>query len=223
MDQSRSNTLKINNMKTKAPLFLLAFLLSFTSFAQTFEGKIVYKNKYKSKAPNVTDAQLNSMMGSKYEYYIKNGDYRSTTNGLLLEWQLYVNKDNKLYNKMASEEGARWNDCAINTDSILKVELNEDVTEILGYKCDELVFTCKSGIQKYYYSRKIAVDPKLYVNHKYFNWYEFVSRSNALPLKAIVDINQFTWESVATDVQEMKLEDSFFALPANIPTQQSNY
>jgi hypothetical protein len=207
-------------MKTKTLLFLLAFVYTITSFAQNFEGKITYKNKYKSKMPNVTDAQLTSMMGGKYEYFIKNGDYKSTTNGLMLQWQLYVNKDNKLYNKMASTETLTWYDGAVNKDSILKVELHEGVTEILGYKCDELIFTCVSGIQKYYFSKKIAVDPKLYAHHKFMNWYEYISRSNALPLKAIVDNAQFTWESVASEVQEVKLEESFFALPAGVATTQ---
>ncbi|MCS3794744.1 hypothetical protein [Niastella sp. OAS944] len=207
-------------MKAKALLFLLTILCMATSFAQTFEGKITYKNKYKSKMPNVTDAQLTSMMGGKYEYYIKNGNYKSTTNGLMLQWQLYVNKENKLYNKMASTETLTWYDGAVNKDSILKLELNEGVTEILGYKCDELIFTCVSGVQKYYFSKKIAVDPKLFANHKFMNWYEYISRSNALPLKAIVDNAQFTWESIASDVQEVKLEESFFALPAGVATTQ---
>ena len=207
-------------MKTKTLLFLLAIFCMATSFAQTFEGKITYKNKYKSKMPNVTDAQLTSMMGGKYEYYIKNGNYKSTTNGLMLQWQLYVNKDNKLYNKMASTETLTWYDGAVNKDSILKVDLNEGVTEILGYKCDELIFTCVSGVQKYYFSKKIAADAKLFANHKFMNWYEYISRSNALPLKAIVDNTQFTWESIASDVQEVKLEESFFALPAGVASTQ---
>lgn len=207
-------------MKTKSSLLLLAILCTVASFAQTFEGKITYKNKYKSKMSNVTDAQLTSMMGGKYEYYIKNGNYKSTTNGLMLQWQLYVNKDNKLYNKMATTETLTWYDGAVNKDSILKVELNEGVTEILGYKCDELIFTCVSGVQKYYFSKKIAIDPKLFANHKFMNWYEYISRSNALPLKAIVDNAQFTWESIASDVQEVKLEESFFALPAGVATTQ---
>jgi hypothetical protein len=207
-------------MKTKTLLLLLAILCSVASFAQSFEGKITYKNKYKSKMPNVTDAQLTSMMGGKYEYFTKNGDYKSTTNGLMLQWQLYVNKDNKLYNKMASSETLTWYDGSVNKDSILKVELNEAVTDIIGYKCDELIFTCTSGVQKYYFSKKIAVDPKQFVNHKFMNWYEYISRSNALPLKAVVDNAQFTWESIATEVQEMKLEKSFFELPAGVATTQ---
>lgn len=207
-------------MKTKTLLLLLAVLCMATSFAQTFEGKITYKNKYKSKMPNVTDAQLTSMMGGKYEYFTKNGDYKATTNGLMLQWQLYVNKDNKLYNKMASSEALTWYDGAVNKDSILKVELNEGVTDIIGYKCDELIFTCTSGVQKYYFNKKIAADPKLFVNHKFMNWYEYISRSNALPLKAVVDNAQFTWESIATEVQEIKLEKAFFELPAGVATTQ---
>lgn len=201
-------------------MFLLAALCTATSFAQSFEGKITYKNKYKSKMPNVTDAQLTSMMGGKYEYFIKNGDYKSTTNGLMLQWQLYVNKDNKLYNKMASTETLTWYDGATNKDSILKVEFHEGVTEIIGYTCDELIFTCISGVQKYYFSKKIGVDAKLFANHKFMNWSEYISKANALPLKAIVDNAQFTWESIASEVQEMKLDAAFFELPAGVASIQ---
>ncbi|MEI9910986.1 MAG: hypothetical protein WDO71_15730 [Bacteroidota bacterium] len=62
---------------TKIVTFLLATLFAITSFGQTFEGKIVYTNSYKSKMPNVTDEQFTTMMGSSQEYFIKNGDYKS--------------------------------------------------------------------------------------------------------------------------------------------------
>ena len=44
--------------------FLLATFISVTSLGQSFEGKIVYKNTYKSKLSNVTDEQFTTMMGS---------------------------------------------------------------------------------------------------------------------------------------------------------------
>ena len=92
----------------KALIFLLATFLVATSFGQNFEGKIVYNNFIKSKLPNITDQQFTSMLGSKQDYVIKDGDYKSVTNGSLVEWQLYVNKDNKLYNKMANSEVLLW-------------------------------------------------------------------------------------------------------------------
>jgi hypothetical protein len=207
----------------KTITFLLATLFAITSFGQTFEGKIVYKNNYKSKIPNVTDEQLTTMIGSAQEYFIKNGNYKSLANGLLFQWLIYVNKDNKLYSKMANSDTLLWNDGAANSDEILKAEVNNGVTEVLGYKCDELVLTCKSGTQKYYFNTKLSVDTKLFFNHKFGNWYDFLSKSNSLPLKSIVDNAQFTLESVATEVKAMKLDKTFFELPADSKTRKNPY
>ena len=83
--------------------------------------------------------------------------------------------------------------------------------------------TCKSGTQKYYFSTKITVDTKLFVNHKFGNWYDFLSKSNSLPLKSIIDNAQFSLESIATEVNVMKLEKTVFDLPANLKTMKSPY
>ena len=208
---------------TKTITFLLGTLFAITSFGQTFEGKIVYKNTYKSKMPNVTDEQFTTMMGSTQEYFIKNGDYKSVANGSFFQWQLYVNKDNKLYSKMANSEKLLWNDGATNSDEILKAEVNKSVIEVLGYKCDELVLTCKSGIQKFYFNLKFSVDTKLFVNHKFGNWYDFLLKTNSLPLKTIVDNGQFSLESIATEIKEMKLEKPVFDLPTDLQTMKSPY
>jgi len=208
---------------TKTITFLLATLFAITSFGQTFEGKIVYKNNYKIKMPNMTDEQFTTMMGSTQEYFIKNGDYKSVANGSFFQWQLYINKDNKLYSKMSNSETLLWNDAATNPDEILKTEINKGVTEILGYKCDEIVLTCKSGIQKYYFNTKFSVDTNLFTNHKFGNWYDFLLKSNSLPLKSIIDNSQFTLESVATEVEEMKLDKTLFDLPTDSKTMKSPY
>lgn len=202
---------------------MLATIFAITSVGQTFEGEIIYKNTYKSKIPSVTDEQLTTMMGTTQEYFIRNGDYKSITNGSFFQWQLYVNKDNKLYNKMSNSETLIWNNGATNPDEILKAEINKGVAEILGYKCDELILTCKSGIQKYYFNSKISANTKLFVNHKFGNWYDVLSRSNSLPLKSIVDNGQFTMESVAIEVKERKLVKAFFDLPADVKTIKSPY
>ena len=206
-------------------LFLvLVLLLSSTSgFSQFFEGEIIYKNSFKSKNPQLTDLQWTTMLGAIQEFYIKGGDYKSTTNGTLVQWQLYSNKDNKLYNKMSNSETVFWNDGSIQGDEVLKVEVNKSTTEILGYKCDEVILTCKSGVQKFYFNSKLAVDTKLYINHKFGNWFDYLSKSDALPLKSIIETAQFTMESVATYVKPMKLDVKLFELPAGIKTEKSPY
>ena len=210
-------------MKNLLLVLTISVITAVTTFAQNFEGKIIYANTYKSKNPQMTDQQWASMMGSTQEYLIKGGNYKSIANGALVQWQLYINKDNKLYSKMSNSETAFWNDGSVQGDEVLKVELNKNVTEILGYKCDEVILTCKSGVQKYYFNAKLTVDTKLFANHKFGNWFDYLSKSNALPLKSIIETAYFNFESVATDVKTMKLDDKEFELPAGIKTDKSPY
>ena len=207
----------------KAIAIIFTVLTTMTVFGQSFEGKIFYANTYKSKNQKMTDQQWTSMMGSTQEYLIKGGDYKSIANGTLVQWQLYINKDNKLYNKMSNSETAFWNDASVQGDEILKVEVNKGVTEILGYKCDEVILTCKSGLQKYYFNSKLSVDTKLFSNHKFGNWFDYLSKSNSLPLKSVIETAQFTMESVATEVKPMKIDIKTFELPAGIKTEKSPY
>jgi hypothetical protein len=209
-------------MKKVLWLNLLLFL-STVLFAQSFEGKIVYKNSFKSKTAGVTDDQFNSMMGTTHEYFIKGGSYKTISNGSFMQWQQYVNSDNKLYTKMANSEAAFWNDGAINQDEVLKAEINKGVADVLGYKCDEIILTCKSGVQKYYYTSRFSVDVSAFEKHKYGNWYDFISRSKSLPLKFIVESPQFLFEGVAVEVKPMQLEREMFLLPTNIQTTKSPY
>lgn len=211
-------------MITKCTLILVLCLTVISNgLAQLFEGKITYQTSYKSKVANIPDQQFNSMFGSVQEYLIKGGDYKSITNGTFLQWQLYLNKDNKLYSKMSNSPVILWNDGAVNPDEVIKSEVNKGVINILGHPCDELILTCKSGVQKYYYSPKFKVDASLFENHKFGNWSDFVSRANALPLKMIIDSPQFFLESVATEINSEKLNADTFQLPADSRIEKSPY
>ena len=208
-------------MKTLS--LLIATFFAITSIAQNFEGKIVYKNSYKSKMPAVTDEQFASMLGTTQTYFIKGGDYKSEINGTAVQWQLYINKDNKLYTKTANSETLLWNDGAMNPDTVLKAELTKGVADIAGYKCDELVLTCQSGVQKYYFNMSLGVDPAVFVNHKFGNWYEVVSRTKSVPLKIVIDNAQFAMENVATEVTPVVLDKTMFDLPADAKVMKSPY
>jgi len=207
----------------KISYLVLILLVSLNTFSQVFEGEIVYSNSYKSKNPKMNDEQWNMLLGTVQTYIIKNGDYKSTMNGAMAQWQLYINKENRLYNKMSQSETAFWNDAGFQGDEVLKVELNKGVTEVLGYKCDELILYCKSGVQKYYYNSKIGVDAKLFTNHKFGNWYEMVSKTHALPLKSIIETDQFTMVSIATKITPMKIDAKQLMLPSGIKTEKSTY
>lgn len=202
----------------------LFFFCGLIAFGQKpFEGMITYGLSIKSHNPQITDAQLATLMGTAQKYYIKGAYYKSVVNGKLMQWQLYDPKSNKIYNKMSNSETLLWIDAGANDDSVLSTQLNKGVTEILGYKCDELVLTCKSGVQKYYFSSKIGLDPSLYAQHRFMNWAYAMSRTHAVPLKMIVNSAQFDLEETATAIAPGPLENSFFQLPPGATTAKSPY
>lgn len=209
-------------IKTLA-LCCLSFMIVSVSSAQTFEGKITYQDKYVSKMPNLNDQQFTAMMGSSRTYVIKGGNYKFSTNGSLLEWQLYSNNDNKLYTKMGNSLFILWTDAGDTKDEVLKAVVNKSVINILGYQCDELVLTCKTGTQKFYFCNKLPIDGSLYAKHRFANLSEYIARTNAVPLKIVVDNPQFTLESTATAITKEKIDDNLFLLPNNAKLQKSTY
>jgi|SRR5450432_121079 len=204
-------------------LLLIAIIISKVSPGQNFEGEIIYHNTYISKIPNMTDEKFALLMGPTQDYFLKDAKYKSILDGTLLQWQIYVSAENKMYTKMSNNEAAIWTDAGINSDSVISMDLNKNAIDILGYRCDELIFNCKSGIQKYYFSSKLSIDPKKYVNLKYGNWYTFVSKSKAVPLKIEIDNAQFSMTSTAVEVKPMNLDNSIFQLPVGIKTEKSPY
>lgn len=204
-------------------LHLILFVISFNTlhlFSQNFEGKIIYHNSYLTKTAGMRNGQWDSLLGKIQEYYIKNGNYKTLSNGLSSPWQLYLNAENKTYTKLYKTEIIYWNDCSKSTDEIKTVELNKKTVTILGYECDELILTCRSGVQTYYFNSKLGVNDSLFSRHAYGNWAAYLSYAKALPLKMVIETPQFKMESVATEVVPLKLEDSFFILPQHIPMME---
>jgi hypothetical protein len=196
-------------------LLLPVLLIYSAAFGQQFEGKITYQNTYKSKIPNLPDKQFSTMLGTTQEYFIKGGNYKSVTNGTVAQWQIYINAENRIYNKSSNTETISWDDASMNDDSVISVEEKKGATMVLGRKCDELILKCKNGIEKYYFDPTLGVNTELYKNHQYGNWYAYLKYANAVPLKMIIGSKLFSMESVATQVEEMKLEDNVFQLPEN--------
>lgn len=151
----------------------LALITSLCSSAQTFEGEIIYTNTYKSKVAQITNEQWIQLLGSVQHFYIKGSHYKSESNGNMMQWQMYDPSSNKLYNKTSQTDVLMWNDASVNNEVIISSSIKPHAITILGYDCDELTLTCKSGVQKYYFTSKLAADCKLYEKHLYGNWYDF--------------------------------------------------
>lgn len=206
-------------MKYILTILSLAFLSN--AIAQTpFEGKIDYQYKVESKLPHITSQQMNTLIGTKQEYFIKGENYKSILNGLAIIEQLYDPKANRLYNETPKSDTLYWFDGLTNTDAVLSVEEEKNAVEILGFRCNALVIKTISGVTTYYYNAKFKMSPGAFKSHHFNNWSLYASKAQALPLKAVTENKQFKMEMTATAVTPQKLSDSFFLIPANIPVKQ---
>lgn len=193
-------------------LILLLLLCPIIGFAQSFEGIITYSNSYKSKSPDLKDEQLNSMMGTTQEYYIKGGDDKSVINGSFVKMQLYKNDENRIYTLTAKSDSLYWVDCGINKDIATKYEIEKSKDTIMGVICDVLiVYTLKSKTY-FYYNDKYGVNPELFTKHQYDNWYYIISKTKALPLKTVYEDEQYVITSTAVMITPTRLEDNIFTI-----------
>jgi hypothetical protein len=202
---------------------VVLLLASLCSYSQSFEGRITYSNIYQSKIPNVSDEQLSQMMGSKQDFYIKGGKYKSIVNGTSLEFLLYLPESNKLYTKMPESDVLLWGDASKNNDEIISTVTNKNADTVLGFICDEVILKCKSGVQKYYFNSQFSVDAKVYALHKAANWAAFLSVAGALPLKMILETGQFVFEGTAISYKQESIADEVFKLPADAKMIESPY
>lgn len=168
-------------------LFFLLLLSPIMNFAQSFEGIITYSNSYKSKLPKLKDERFNSVMGTLQTYYIKGGNYKSVFNGLFIKMQLYSNIENKSYSLTAKSDSLYWEDYSKNKDVATKYEIEKGKETVMGIVCDVIIVYTSKSKTYYYYNKKYAVNPEVFAEHQYGNWYYIISKTKALPLKTIYE------------------------------------
>ena len=188
---------------------------------QSFEGEIVYSNHFTSKMKNFTDEQLEAMIGTKQEYLIKGGNYKSFLNGQSITMQLYDYKTNRIYNRKPKSDTLYWFDAITNTDEVVSFEIKRNAEKILGNQCDAIIMKTKTGTTTIFYCSRYKVDSKLYEKHHYSNWAFYVEKTKSLPLKTIIETNSFRMESTATEIKSLELGSEYFNIDSKTPIKKS--
>lgn len=192
--------------------------------AQSFEGVVLYQNKYQSKSPDVSNEQLTSNFGSKQKELISStGDYKNVFNGSIIKEQLYKSDENKAYTLLASSDIWYYEDYGKNKDKALSFEFSENADTILGLNCNVINVKTETGYIKFFFNDKYKIEPELYNKHLYGNWYYIISKTKSIPLKVIYDTPKFTMISEAVSVEEQELDEADFRLPINAKTSPANW
>jgi hypothetical protein len=207
-------------MKSKL-IILVCLFFAASAEGQNFQGEIVYANSYKSNIKTLTDEQLGQMIGTKQEYLIKGGSYRSYLNGVSVTMQQYDSKTNRMYNKTPKSDTLYWFDASINTDGVESFEIRKNAEVIIGNQCDAIIMKTKTGTTTVFYSSRYKVDRKIFEKHNYGNWAFVTSKVGALPLKTVIETLQFKMTSIAIEIKKMELGDDYFKIAPQTPLKKS--
>lgn len=182
---------------------------------KSFEGKVFYDFTMKDKSGEMPADMVKMMFGEKQVYTIKKNKYKAEFDGQMSMKQYYLGGDS-MFLQMLGVEGLMWNDVRENTDELKSVDIEENAAKVAGVKCNLMTVKSKDQTSQYYYSADYPIDPADYSNHEYGFWKLYVEKSGAVPLKMIVDDNEFYIEATATEIKSMEIDESEFDLP-NLP------
>ena len=200
-------------MKKKDKFLVVPVLFIFiNASAQFFEGHIKYSNSYKSKMNSVSSAQFEKMMGTQQVYIIKDNYYKSVFNGSYLEIQLYRGDENRCYTLTSQSDTLFWEDCMKNNDAAISYEIKLNQDSVLGIICNEIIVTSLKSKMHIFYNEKFKINPEQYKNHNYGNWYYFISKTKSVPLKTVLETDQFIFTSIASEIKSYKINDNAFLI-----------
>lgn len=197
-------------------IFLIIFFALFIKFgskAQNFEGKLIYSQLYESKNPDIPTDVLAGYMGDRHIYFYSKGNYMSVVNGNREKTTLYLVDDEKLYSYSENQDSISVIDTSEENEKVLRYELNEKVAQVLGRSCDELILYKEKSTVKYYFDPNLKIEPKHFKNHNYSNWNLYTKLAKSLPLKYIMEFDEFVVIGEAIEIKEFEIEDDFFVLP----------
>ncbi len=204
-------------MTKRISLLTLITIISLYAVGQTqkyFEGKILYKFSFKAdKIPN-PDKLLSPLFGNGSTMYFKEGNYRHEYEGGLLEFDLYLKADNKLYQKKRNNDTIFWNDCSITGDKIQNFLFSSKTDTVLGIICDRLLIQYKDNSETHYYNAdSIRTNPDWFENFKLNEEYLIDRKEKSIYLKSEHLFNYFTFIESATKISAEVIDISKFKLP----------
>lgn len=208
-------------------LFLFFISVENLILGQNFEGKINYWVTYQNNLTHKYDTSLTIGLGDMETFYIKNGNFLITGNGLKKEWILYKNSTNKIYEKYKNNDTLYVIDVGINKDSILETyhhrakstitETTNGVTKTRIEKYKECVFSLNNTMEYfYYYKGKYKVDSRLFAKFRHEHFGNFIAISNCLPAIRNYNTNNFNCNKTADSFIAEKLDDKLFEIPSNL-------
>lgn len=195
-------------MKPTIKVLIIAIIFPLFAFSQSmdreFEGIIKYKHSVIAKDSSYNVEYDYAGIGHYSEFYYKEGDYKFVNHNCFFNADLFRSKEQKNYLLLNHSDTVLCLDATISDAEIVDYNIKTAVDTILGNPCDVITIKMKPvnaatpvSYRRYYYSKKLAVDPKHFLGCK-ANAYELIygqTRSLALRIEFEWPNKIIRWEA----------------------------
>jgi hypothetical protein len=204
--------------------FLLIMLSSIATFAQNFEGSIIYKLEALNPNPKmIPDSSWQKILVKQFgehgymiqKYFYKKDKYISEIDaGKSIGYQAYNPKTKLLYSWQANSDTVVTINTKIYMDNLIEITDSEVLDTISGIPCKSIVVKSALGEMKLWYnSDYFKMDASLYQDHKYGHWEQILTKIGCLPMR--MEQKGFMTNIVQTIIEfkEEPIEDAKFSIP----------
>ena len=182
-----------------------------------FEGKIRYKFDFASPLIKEPGTMLEPLMGRGSTLYFKEGNYRHEYEGGILEFDMYIQKENKFYQKKRNNDTVYWKDCSVADNRILDSSFLAKTDTVLGIVCDRFEIKYKEGSEVHYFnSDSVHINPKWFKNYKLNDEYLIDLREQSIYLKSEQNFEYFKIIETATQINRQTISFDKFRISENV-------
>ncbi len=204
-------------MKTSFLTFISILLFVFPTLlqAQSFEGVVTYKYKFKDKTGFLKPKDVKKLYGTQQKFYFKKDKYKNLLNGESQITETYLNDTLYITNKTV--RAVMWVNAAKNTGKVISHSITKKAAVIDGVSCDLLKVRTSEGTIEYYFNSKYKIDREQFANHNYqYRAFCLEMTDGAIPLKFVFNTKKSYLEITCTDIQALNVAESVFDLPTGV-------
>ena len=217
-------------------LLLLACMLPFLAFTceeepdsamprgprrRGFSGKITYAVIIESKCPLVDSRTLQEKYGSTMTLYIRPGDYKMVYDGTSVKEVLYRGKENKQFIYLDEADSVLWRSCRPQDRKFVRTFKRQDQCFIMDRECDAFSIETPNSTTTYLYDPRLRLSPRYFRYHGVDHFNTYLRRARAPYLKCVFDGPLYKKTLIATNIEEMELEDEIFTRSSALPLMTS--
>ena len=181
-----------------------------------FEGVIMSRVKFEIKDSTKRAIYFSTINPSYTVEHFYNGNSFVLNDKGDTKTYLYLQSENKAYEKGWDKDTLYMIDCSKKGKQIFSYSIEKNTDTILGIPCNKLQIRFDGRTSTYFYNENyLKINPKWYKNLTYVNWDTISKIIRSIPLKIIIERSDYRIINTVESFKEKRVDKNLFKFPIN--------